>query len=292
MMIRSLYASFYATLVRLHPRAFRQRFGEEMLSIFDQTSRDRRAGGSRAALVGDAVFSLLRQWFLRPGLRAPENAAPECAAEVPMFLVLEDDPRLSPDRWMGGMALSLLSFAAASFLISHGGNPSAFSAGSRMSGQSGVPVQSGASESSPDTEVTVNPELDPRDRGLVAAYFHAMPVLETLDVNHDLILSADEIANAPEALESLDRNGDGMLDVAECLPKFAQQFKTPQTNEGFMRMHPVLATLDADHDGVISASEIRNAPAALQSLDQNHDGRLTGGELLPENVLKLMKGGS
>ena len=32
-------------------------------------------------------------------------------------------------------------------------------------------------------------------------------------------------------------------------------------------------TLDADHDLVISAAEIADAPAALRSLDRNHDGK-------------------
>ena len=41
----------------------------------------------------------------------------------------------------------------------------------------------------------------------------------------------------------------------------------------------VVATLDANHDGVIDAAEINNASVALKSLDKNADGKLTGGEL-------------
>ena len=41
----------------------------------------------------------------------------------------------------------------------------------------------------------------------------------------------------------------------------------------------VVATLDANHDGVIDAAEINNASAALKSLDKNADGRLTREEL-------------
>ena len=51
---------------------------------------------------------------------------------------------------------------------------------------------------------------------------------------------------------------------------------------GFMRIHPALAALDADHDGEISATEIQNAPAALMTLDTNGDGRLTIDEVLPD----------
>lgn len=41
------------------------------------------------------------------------------------------------------------------------------------------------------------------------------------------------------------------------------------------------AALDANHDGIISAGEIRAASAALTGLDANKDGRLIGDELRP-----------
>ena len=41
----------------------------------------------------------------------------------------------------------------------------------------------------------------------------------------------------------------------------------------------VVATLDANHDGVIDAAEMNNASAALKGLDKNADGKLTGAEL-------------
>ena len=41
----------------------------------------------------------------------------------------------------------------------------------------------------------------------------------------------------------------------------------------------VVATLDANHDGVLDAVEIANASQALKSLDKNADGRLTREEL-------------
>jgi len=283
-MLRSIYTLF----VRLHPRAFRQRFGEEMLSIYDATP-----GRNRSALAGDAVFSLLRQWLFRPEFHEAQGPAPKSMFDAPMFLVLDDDPRLGTDRWIGGMALSLLCFLAASALISHGGHPSARSIGSRLSSDAGVRVQ--ASSGALDTEVMVKPEPDPHDQALVAGYFHSIAVLEALDADGDLVISADEIANAPVALLALDRNGDGALDATECRAQSgngSRQAKRLAAGEEFMSRHPVLAALDTDHDGIISASEIRNAPASLLQLDTNHDGRLTFRELLPENMLQLMKGGS
>jgi hypothetical protein len=42
----------------------------------------------------------------------------------------------------------------------------------------------------------------------------------------------------------------------------------------------IVAALDANHDGVIDADEIANAPAALKSLDKNGDGKLTPDEFI------------
>ncbi len=44
---------------------------------------------------------------------------------------------------------------------------------------------------------------------------------------------------------------------------------------------PLMQALDVNHDGVIDADEIANAPAALKTLDKNGDGKLTQDELRP-----------
>jgi len=44
---------------------------------------------------------------------------------------------------------------------------------------------------------------------------------------------------------------------------------------------PVMAVLDANHDGIIDATEIANASKALLTLDKNGDGQLTQDELRP-----------
>jgi hypothetical protein len=44
---------------------------------------------------------------------------------------------------------------------------------------------------------------------------------------------------------------------------------------------PIIAALDANHDGVIDEAEIANASAALKTLDKNGDGKLTMDELMP-----------
>ena len=50
---------------------------------------------------------------------------------------------------------------------------------------------------------------------------------------------------------------------------------------GPMPGSPVLMTIDANHDGVISAEEIAGASAALKTLDRNGDGTIGGQELMP-----------
>ena len=44
---------------------------------------------------------------------------------------------------------------------------------------------------------------------------------------------------------------------------------------------PLMEALDADHDGVISADEIKNATAALITLDKDKDGKLSEEEYRP-----------
>lgn len=44
---------------------------------------------------------------------------------------------------------------------------------------------------------------------------------------------------------------------------------------------PIFATLDTNQDGVIDATELANASAALKKLDRNRDGRLTPDEYRP-----------
>ena len=59
-MIRALYSA----LLRVHPRAFRDRFADEMLCIYDEIS----ATAGRGLLFYDAVRSLAVQWLLRSNL--------------------------------------------------------------------------------------------------------------------------------------------------------------------------------------------------------------------------------
>ena len=56
----------------------------------------------------------------------------------------------------------------------------------------------------------------------------------------------------------------------------------PRVPEGGRRPRPpIIAALDLNHDGIISADEIAKAPESLKRLDKNGDGQLTPDELRP-----------
>jgi|SRR5579862_1054907 len=108
-----------------------------------------------------------------------------------------------------------------------------------------------------------------------------LPIVEVLDANHDGIIDSNEIANASAALKTLDKNGDGQLTKDEYLPPRPPDAPAGDPPPGHQRPVPlIIQALDANHDGIIDANEIANAPAALWTLDKNHDGKLTRDEFI------------
>ena len=53
------------------------------------------------------------------------------------------------------------------------------------------------------------------------------------------------------------------------------------SGRSFRMPNPLLAALDEDKDGVLSAEEIEHATAALKTLDKNNDGKLDQSETRP-----------
>ena len=81
-MLRSLYRY----VLRLHPPAFRKRFAEEMLSIFDHSVGKLSA----LRLLMDGLLSLARKWALRREFRHEFSATQQSAADgVPSFSTLD-----------------------------------------------------------------------------------------------------------------------------------------------------------------------------------------------------------
>jgi hypothetical protein len=276
----------YIQTIWLHPAPFRWRFGDDMLDDFDRAS-------NRAKLryLADAPVSLARQWLLRPEFRHPE--APVAAAEallgtvtVPLFQTFETY-RPRPSALLHGGLLALLSIIFAVVVIDKGGGAARpYLIGEHFSRPGALPVNRNSVAGS-DLNTTVKVAREPFEAWLKLArpYFESMPVLRALDVDRNLALSPWEIATAPAALRKLDANYDGKLTAEECGLRIAPNSVPPallaRSRQRFMGFHPVLAVLDADGDGEISAQEIAQAAAALKELDTNGDGYLTADELIP-----------
>jgi hypothetical protein len=300
----------YAFLLRLHPRRFRERFTEEMLDVFEEARGTLGAG----RLMADAIVSLIRQWVSRPQPQPATGNTAELASGVPMFRTFERyTPRLA--ALLQGAVLSAIVFCALVFAAINGARPFKFLIGS-PDPRSGVlsVTRSSIEPKTPDATVRVPPPAIDPWRNFASHYFKIIYVLDALDANHDYVISADEIAAAPAVLRRLDLNGDGKLTAEECgmclgagsFPGCRGEYtvddehgrieRSPEELDRmrtiFMRVNPVLAALDTDHDSEISASEIRNALAALKRLDLNGDGLLLPVEIAPESVAReiLLRG--
>jgi len=297
---------FYRLLLRLYPARYRATFGREMTAVFEQARSDARSRGAfrGAAFCIREFFGLtlaaLRERVRHSGVLEQPASVEPAFADVPTFYTCTGySPRRS--ALLQGVILSLATFGGVCLAINYGGWHPVLLVGSYGRNHSGLLEARGPAVAQSDltTEVKVKaePARDPSDPwgDYASVYFRVIRVLRALDVDHDHVISASEIANAPAALLTLDRNHDGKLTSDECGQSFADDPKENAAIEAtfdaqllqrfhvaFMRFHPVLAALDADHDGEISTREMQNAPAALKSLDSNGDGRLTPDELLPD----------
>jgi Ca2+-binding EF-hand superfamily protein len=104
-----------------------------------------------------------------------------------------------------------------------------------------------------------------------------LPLITALDANHDGVIDSNEIANASAALLTLDKNGDGVLTTNEYLPPMP---KDAPADAPRPPLPLIVKALDVNGDGVIDATEIANASAALRALDKNGDGVLTPDEFI------------
>ena len=270
-----------------------------MMSIFDEASRT--MGTIR--LLGDALVSLIRQWAFRPH---QQPAAASVVKPSGMFQTLDT---YAPRRFalIQGGVLSAIFFWGLVFAATNGAHSLKFLIGS-PNPRSGVlsVTRSAIERAVPDATVRVPPPAIDPWHDFALHYFKIIYVLNALDANHDYVISADEIAAAPAALQQLDLDVDGKLTAEECgfclgagyFPGCRGDNGTVGDEHGhiewsrdqverfraiFMAYSPVLAALDTNHDAEISATEMRNAAAALRRLDLNGDGKLVPVEIAPDS---------
>ncbi|MDR3701155.1 MAG: EF-hand domain-containing protein [Candidatus Sulfopaludibacter sp.] len=279
------------------------------------------------------------------------GAAVEPAAGVPVFYICDQSlPR--PCALLHGAVLAAAFLAGVCLLIARGGGFPGVLIGSHQPSRSHrISAPTAAAPVALSTEVRVKQE--PSE--VIPFYFRLLAIVSVLDANHDGIISAGEIAHAPQLLATLDANHNGRLDADECGGNFGdkplttgptpdeltrllmsfdrnhdgklERSELPERLQGlfdrgdpnktgvllaagirqlaaaeqaaratapldpqflqrarlaFMRIHPILAALDADRNGEISGAEMRNSPAMLRTLDSNNDGQLTVTEILPD----------
>jgi len=99
-------------MVRLHPRVFREQFGEEMMWIFEEATETHGA----FRLLGDGILSLARQWVFRPrSLEVPVTAGAVSTSREPAWFAWEhinaSPSRLPAARWLQGGLMSMALFA-------------------------------------------------------------------------------------------------------------------------------------------------------------------------------------
>ena len=143
-----------------------------------------------------------------------------------------------------------------------------------------------------------------------------MPLMKTLDLDGDNVLSSAEISQASQSLKKLDKNKDGIISREELFSENGSQTRkgpggddsrrggdmgssNPEgggMNQGGSGQNrpegmndqkrppapPLIAALDKNNDGSLSANEILNASASLLSLDKDKNGQIDDYELRPD----------
>ena len=282
----------YRALLHTYPPDFRRRYGRDMEQVFG----DRCRGVAQTHSLGGwlrLVAQVGTDWLsttIREGIASMREAAQFTGAAgqafggAPIFYTVDSSgPR--PGALMHGGVLSLAMFVALYFVIIQSPGPRRFLIGSHHPSRSHLlPARTDADPEELTAEIKASPYPD---HPPINPYFRLILVLGALDADHDNVISAAEIADASAVLNKLDKNHDGKLTAEECGLRLPSRLEADaqlaaRVRLGFMRTHPSLAALDADHDGEISAIEINRAPAALATLDKNGDGRLTVDEVLPD----------
>jgi Ca2+-binding EF-hand superfamily protein len=107
-------------------------------------------------------------------------------------------------------------------------------------------------------------------------------LLKQADTNKDGILSRSELITFTEKQEAVRRQESDNREKEEAERRKREGTTTPQQGPGGPgRVIPIVAALDTDKDGEISAEEIASAAVSLKILDKDSDGKIPAEELRP-----------
>jgi hypothetical protein len=148
----------YALLLRLYPAHFRQMYGEEVLQLVRDRTRDEQGLWAKARLwwdlLADLAMSAPREYGYVPA-ELTRDAAGLRVGGVPSFWVLEDEP-MQVGTWVSASVLSLVLVGAWAMLMDNASGPlgSVASSGRDVADQSRwAPKGSGAGMPQGDSDV-------------------------------------------------------------------------------------------------------------------------------------------
>ena len=109
-------------------------------------------------------------------------------------------------------------------------------------------------------------------------------VFDAIDTDGDRALSGAELRNTTTALRTLDRDNDGLVGTDELSRRRGAAVTTvaqqgPRRPGSRQTRSATFAAIDADGDGALSRTEIRNAARVLSHLDTDGDGRIQVSEV-------------
>ena len=100
-------------------------------------------------------------------------------------------------------------------------------------------------------------------------------LFDRADTNKDGVLTSDELTRLADAQQQSAAQGQ-----AQGRGEFGRGGPGGPGGRG-IRRDRVMQALDTDHDGTVSAAEIRAAATSLKTLDTNQDGNITEDEVRP-----------
>jgi Ca2+-binding EF-hand superfamily protein len=130
------------------------------------------------------------------------------------------------------------------------------------------------------------------ERGREGGGMRMNPLFAALDANGDGVIDAQELANAPAALQKLDRNGDGKITEDEARPAFGGRGGPGQGAVNVDEIVARMLQMDKDGDGKLSKEELPERMAGMMERgDANKDGFLTRDELVQLARAQAQRGG-